>query len=144
MKTGKQIIFLIASIFLIFSCKEEKKEEHTVSNNQMKEVMAIHDEVMPKMSILGNMVGEMATKEDSTALGLQYKNARIDLQEAHKSMMDWMQGFGSRFDSDEILNGKELSDQKQIWLDEEEEKVKSLRNQINSSIEEAKKLLDKS
>ncbi len=31
-------------------------------------------------------------------------------------MMDWMQDFGSRFDSDEILNGKE------IWLDEEEEK----------------------
>ena len=87
---------------------------------------------------------EMTTKEDSTELGLQYKNARIDLQEAHKSMMDWMQGFGNRFDSDEILNGKELSDQKQLWLDEEEEKVKALRNQINSSIEKAKKLLDKS
>jgi hypothetical protein len=29
--------------------------------------------------------------------------------------MDWMQGFGSRFDSDEILNGKELTEQKQIW-----------------------------
>jgi hypothetical protein len=23
-----------------------------------------------------------------------------------KYMMDWMQGFGGRFDSDEILNGK--------------------------------------
>ena len=34
-----------------------------------------------------------------------------------KYMMDWIQGFGSRFDSDEILNGKELTEQKQIWLD---------------------------
>lgn len=139
----KTIFFLIASIFLIFSCKEEKKEEHKASNSQMKQVMAIHDEVMPKMSLLGKMVGEMTVKEDSSALGLQYKIARIDLQLAHKSMMDWMQGFGNRFDSDEILNGKELSDQKQIWLDEEEAKVKALRDQINSSLDEAKKLLDK-
>ena len=29
-----------------------------------------------------------------------------------KYMMDWMQGFGSRFDSDEILNGKELIEKK--------------------------------
>jgi len=35
-----------------------------------------------------------------------------------KYIMDWMHGFGSRFDSDEILNGKELTEQKQIWLDE--------------------------
>lgn len=143
MKTSKQIVFLIASFFLIFSCKEGKKVEHTTLNSQMKEVMTIHDEVMPKMSLLGKMVGEMTVKEDSSALGLQYKIARIDLQEAHKSMMDWMQGFGNRFDSDEILNGKKLSAQKQNWLDEEEEKVKALRDQINSSIEEAKKLLDK-
>ena len=60
-----------------------------------------------------------------------------------KYMMDWMQGFGSRFDSDEILNGKELTEQKQIWLDEEEEKVKVLREQINSSIENAQKILGK-
>ena len=60
-----------------------------------------------------------------------------------KYIMDWMHGFGSRFDSDEILNGKELTEQKQIWLDEEEEKAKALREQSNSSIENAKKILSK-
>jgi hypothetical protein len=60
-----------------------------------------------------------------------------------KYMMDWMKGFGNRFESDEILNGKELTEQKQIWLDEEEEKVKVLRKQINSSIENAQKILGK-
>ncbi len=28
--------------------------------------------------------------------------------------MDWMQSFGSQFDSDEILNEKELTEQKKI------------------------------
>jgi len=132
------VVLLISSI----SCKDEKKEASKASNEQMKEVMAIHDEVMPKMSAMGSFVSELSSKEDSTVIGLQYKAARRDLQDAHKAMMDWMQGFGSRFDSDEILNGKELSEQKQNWLDEEEEKVKALREQINSSIENAEKILE--
>ena len=135
-------ILAVAILISSISCKDEKKEAAKASNEQMKKVMAIHDEVMPKMSAMGSIVGELSSKEDSTEIGLQYKAARRDLQDAHKAMMDWMQGFGSRFDSDEILNGKELTEQKQIWLDEEEEKVKALREQINSSIENAEKILE--
>lgn len=139
----KKFLSLIAVVFLIsnISCKDEKKADENASKNQMAKVMAIHDEVMPKMSVMGKMVGELSSKEDSTELGLQYKNARKGLQDAHKAMMDWMQGFGNRFDSDEILNGKALTPQKQSWLDEEEVKIKALREQINTSIANAEKLL---
>ncbi len=139
----KKLLGILTVVILItnISCKDERKEAVKASNAQMKKVMAIHDEVMPKMSLMGSMVGELSSKEDSTTIGLQYKAARIELQDAHKAMMDWMQGFGNRFDSDEILNGKELTEQKQIWLDEEEEKVKALREQIYSSIENAEKIL---
>lgn len=138
----RKIILLATILLIVFvsSCKEEKKAENT----QMKEVMAIHDEVMPKMSELGRLVGDLSDKEnDSTDLSVPYKQARENLQNAHKSMMDWMKNFGNRFDPDEILNGKELSEQKMQWLDEEEEKVKALREEINSSIENAKGLLEK-
>ncbi|MFC4095498.1 hypothetical protein [Euzebyella saccharophila] len=135
----KLLFVLIAPILLFSSCKEEKEQ------TQMQEVMAIHDEVMPKMSKLGTLVGELNSKEnDSTEIGLQYREARKDLQAAHKSMMDWMQNFGNRFDPDEILKGKELTDQKQEWLNEEEKKVKDLKEQINSSISNAQQLLGKS
>ena len=126
----------IASI--IVSCKG--KEEST----KMNQVMAVHDEVMPKMGQLGKLVGELKAKEnDSTEIGKQYKMARIELQEANEAMMDWMQNFGDRFTPDEILNGAELSEQKKQWLNEEEVKTKALRNQINASIEKAKSLLNK-
>ena len=135
----KKLVLLAAIILSNFVSSCEQKKD----NVQMKEVMAIHDEVMPKMSNLGSLVGELNSKEnDSTDLGLRYRKARKDLQAAHKSMMDWMQNFGNRFDPDEILNGKELSEQKKQWLDEEEQKVKALRNQINSSIDNAEKLLE--
>ena len=132
-------ILMVLAVFALFfgsSCKEEKE------TSQMKEVMAIHDEVMPKMSQLGDLVGELNSKEnDSTEIGMKYMEARKELQSAHKSMMDWMQNFGNRFDPDEILNGKELSAQKQEWLDEEEKKVKDLKEEINASIANAKELL---
>ncbi|WP_149274512.1 hypothetical protein [Pareuzebyella sediminis] len=134
---NKILLFVLGILAITTtSCKEEK------DSPKMKEVLAIHDEVMPKMTELGNLVGELSSKEDSTALGMQYKEARIELQAAHKSMMDWMQNFGNRFTPDEVLNGKELTDQKKLWLDEEEEKVLTLRQQVNSSIEKAKKLLE--
>lgn len=59
---------------------------------------------------------------------------------AHQSMMDWMQDFGTKFDHDEILKGKELSDGKKALLAEEEVEVKALKERINGSIENAEKL----
>lgn len=126
-------------LFLFYSCKEKKKVEDGPS--QMEQVMAIHDEVMPKMGKLGKLVGELKSKVDTTATGKQYEVAMKDLQAANTAMMDWMMNFGDRFDSDEILEGKELTEEKKQWLDEEEAKVKALKEQINSSIEKAEALL---
>ena len=129
-------------VAMALSCKEEKKTTESQETTQMEEVMAIHDEVMPKMGVLGRLVGKLKAKVDSTEQGMVYEKAMKDLQAANNSMMQWMQGFGDRFDSDEILNGKVLTEQKQKWLDQEEEKVKALREQINSSIEKAEALLE--
>lgn len=139
----KKNILIIASLFVVIvtACKEEKKEETASTENQMKKVMATHDEVMPKMGQIGRLVGKLKSKVDTTATGTEYGKAMKDLQDANTSMMDWMQGFGDRFDSDEIMNGKELTPEKQEWLNEEEEKVNAVKEKINSSIERAEALL---
>lgn len=104
--------------------------------------MAIHDELMPKMGKIGRLVGELNKIEDSTETGKMYREAKLDLQEANKAMMDWMKGLGDRFDYEEIMKGKELTEQKRQWLKEEEEKVKVLQEKINGSIARAEKLLE--
>lgn len=138
MKTTYVIMLLMAGL-ITGGCKDEKKAED--DSSQMKEVLAIHDEIMPAMHTIGKLVGELKPKVDSTEAGQNYEAAMKDLQAAHKSMMDWMQNFGNRFDSGEILEGKPLTEEKQHWLDEEEEKVKALREQINSSIAKAEAIL---
>ena len=107
----------------------------------MEEVMAIHDEVMPKMGKIGSLVAALRKKIDADQGSAIDKKAMEDLQDAHKTMMDWMQGFGDKFDSDEILNGKTLTLAKLKSLDEEEKKVKIVKEKINTSIAKAEALL---
>jgi hypothetical protein len=138
----KNILYTLAITTLIMftSCKETKKAEEP---SKMENVMNIHDEVMPKMGTIGKLVGQLKPMADSLGAESVEAKAMKDLQEANRSMMDWMQGFGDRFDSEEIMNGKELSDEKKAWLKEEEEKVQQVKENINSSIERAEEILSK-
>lgn len=135
----KKIIYLILTIAFLSSCKSEPKES---TPTQMEEVIAIHDEVMPKMQEINKLIETLKPMADSTETGMEYGKAMKDLQNAHASMMEWMKGFGNRFSSAEILDGQELSDEKKIWLDEEEVKVKEMQSEVLSSIENANKLLE--
>ena len=138
----KNILYtlFVAALVTFTSCKETKKAEEP---SKMENVMSIHDEVMPKMGTLGKLVGQLKPMADSLGAESVEAKAMKDLQEANRSMMDWMQGFGDRFDSEEIMDGKELSDEKKAWLKEEEEKVQQVKENINSSIERAEEILSK-
>lgn len=140
MKKYILIAIALCTVFS-FSCKEEIKVKASTETSQMKEVMAIHDEVMPKMSKIGRLVAALRKKIDTDQGSLADKKAMENLQDAHKSMMDWMKGIGDRFEPDEIMNGKVLSEEKKQWLNEEEEKVKIVKEKINTSIAAAEALL---
>lgn len=136
----KNILFFIILTILNLSCKKEQNA--TKETTRMERVIAIHDEVMPKMGTIGKLISALEPKIDSSETGTQYKVAKDNLEEAYTYMMDWMKGFGDRFESDEILEGKALSEQKVAWLIEEEEKVNIMRDKINNSISLAKALLN--
>lgn len=140
MKTRLFLALFCASL-LTTSCKEEKKSGEAPS--KMEAVMAIHDEVMPQMGAIGKLVAALKPKVDSTENGQACAKAMKDLQQAHEAMMEWMQGFGEQFDSDEIINGKPLTKEKEQLLEEEAKKVKAVKEQINSSIARAEAILAK-
>lgn len=132
------LLVLILTIGLT-SCKngEQKSEGPT----QMQEVMAVHDNLMPKMSELSSLMGELDTKIDSTEAGVKYQNAKKDLESSHEAMMEWMKDFGTKFNSEEILKGKELNEEKKALLNQEQKEVQDLEHQIETSISNAKNLL---
>ena len=130
------VLLLAAAVSLMSSCGEDKKPP-----TRMQQVMAVHDSVMPEMSTISRLVGQLKPLADSTEAGQPYQKAMEDLQEAHTAMMDWMKGFGDRFDHEEIMKGKELSPEKQEWLKEEQVKVKEMADKVAGSIARAKALL---
>ena len=130
------VLFATAILSVAGSCREDKPP------TRMEQVMAIHDSVMPEMSTISRLVSRLKPLADSTEAGQAYQKAMEDLQEAHTAMMDWMKGFGDRFDHEEIMKGKELSPEKQELLREEEVKVKAMADKVNGSIARAKALLD--
>ena len=139
----KVLKFTIATMFVLLtasSCKNENKESAT-EKSQMQEVLAVHDEIMPKMGTVGNLINQIEVKIKETDSTEALVTASKDLKDSHKAMMDWMKGFGEHFDSDEILNGKELTSDKLKALDEQEAKIKALRDKMNSSIANAQNLL---
>jgi hypothetical protein len=132
---------LIAAALLVsitYACKESAKTE---KQSQMQHVLAVHDEVMPKMGTIGKLIAQLEDKIKETDNPEVLIEARTALREANKAMMDWMKGFGDSFEGDEIMKGKALTEEKQKILDLEEKKVEALRDQINNSIKNAEEVL---
>lgn len=130
-------IVVLLSLFSALSCTEKKQ-----TDTRMKEVIAVHDSVMPKMGRIGQLISLLKPLADSTDSDPRYADAIADLQQANTAMMDWMQGFGDRFDYAEIQEGKTLNAQKSEWLDEELVKVKEMARAMNESISQAESLLE--
>ena len=129
-------VLILLSLLLTLSCAEKKQ-----TDTRMQEVIAVHDSVMPKMGQIGQLISRLKPLVDSTANDTRYQDAITDLEQANTAMMDWMQGFGDRFDYAEIQEGKTLSPQKSEWLDEELVKVKEMARAMNESITQAESLL---
>lgn len=144
----KKIIIAIGIVLLGFTaCKQENKLA-TDYNETMKEALAAHDAVMPKMGTLGMLredIKKKAASDTITANQERYQEAIGKLEEAHHLMMNWMKDFSNEFPN--ALSKEVLSDdvykEKLPLLKEQAEKAEEMKNAINSSIKNAQELLKK-
>lgn len=143
MKTLKAIVLSLVLVFSV-SCDKKPSKEAQAFNSAFKEVMAVHDEVMPKMNEMGKLSSELKTKIDTTAVGKTYQKALDSLGNAHSVMMAWMEDFSNKFPyAEDRLKGKSTE---QILKDiealkSEKKKVDAVRDAVNGSIDNAKTVL---
>ncbi|MGY3795797.1 hypothetical protein [uncultured Aquimarina sp.] len=137
-------LLLIVGLIFNFSCNELSKEEQEF-DALMQKVIDVHDEVMPKMGTMSSLIKELGTKIDTTAAGKNYEKAQKDLKDSYDFMMDWMSDFSSKFPHGEDVTTEDMEKftAKMNILKEEEVEVNKLKEQINSSIATAEKLLKK-
>ncbi len=143
MKTLKTIVASLILV-LVVSCGKKTSKEALEFNSTFEEVMAVHDEVMPKMNEMGKLSAELKAKVDTTATGKVYQQALDSLGNAHKSMMKWMEDFSNKFPySDDRLKGKSTEEIINAIEELKKEKIKidEVRNALNGSITNAKSVL---
>lgn len=133
---------ILAILFLSVSCNQLSKEEQEF-DVLMQQVIDVHDEVMPKMGEMSTLIKDLEAKVDTTAQGQTYAKAQQGVKDAYDFMMTWMGDFSTKFPHEKEYNkidSEKLASQMKL-LQEEKVTVDRLKEQINSSIENAKQLL---
>lgn len=114
------IILSFALAIVLLSCNSKAEKENTSKLNE--EVMAVHDEIMPKMSEIMELKSKLTDSlkvVDSTSVQYPILKQKTDslnrlLDEADNAMMDWMNQY--KPDTLETINAEEgakyLTDQK--------------------------------
>jgi hypothetical protein len=141
----KKIVILLSLITsLAVSCKGEPSKLNTktkaINPYTMEGVMAVHDEVMPKMGQIAKLSSALKPLADASPEGPEAK-ALEDLKVAHEAMMTWMKEIGDTFTHEEIMKGAALSDEKKEALRIEADKIAEVKDLMLKSIANAEALL---
>ncbi len=136
-----QFLFLSLAA-LIFSCGEKADRAAKIE----EEVLAIHDEVMPKseelmaldkklasrLSVLDSLEQEGVSSNTTAEQRIKAAELRARLYEADSLMMEWMHGY-TQSDSVKAIGGQAAVD----YLEAEKAKILTVKEKTLKSIQEA-------
>lgn len=139
-------IFISISCVICFTLMLSSCQNQETSNEELRdEVIAIHDEVMPKMGELKSMrkeilkISESLQDEDSAANAKKIKELNLlaeRMDRAFEGMFVWMRQYKPSSD--------EMSDEEyKEYLLDQKDKVKTVNDNIKESMAEARNVLDK-
>lgn len=138
----KRLLGVFIILFATFSCGngfDPKAEE--------KKVLDIHDEVMPKIGEVMNLrkkvlalATELESKDSSDANIDSLRDMALDLDNARKGMMQWMNDWSKN--AKVHVNGQSTVDEQKAFFASEMERVTKVKDDINNSIAAAKEVLN--
>lgn len=130
----KKIFLTISIIASLTACQKNAEDKQKV---MIDEVMAIHDEVMPKMDDLMTLKGSLDSAIKVSPDSAKAKQLYAALDSADNQMMDWMQAYNP-----DQVKGKSEEEVSKYYA-EEKTKISSVKELTNKSIEDAKGFLGK-
>ena len=139
----KRTLPIYLLLLLIFASCGEKKDN--TQKELLDKVLAVHDEVMPKMGDIMKYKKELNAKIDALIeAGSEenanqidtFKKAIEDLDNSHDGMMNWMHGFDRNFDS-------EVQEEVIAYLKDQMTKIETVGKKTNTALKNAEELLIK-
>jgi hypothetical protein len=132
-------VFLIVSSVLIVSCSEKQKE---AKDELYDKVMAVHDEIMPKMGDIMKFKKQLQEKIDALSEAEEIDSVKIseleqaiaDLDNSHDEMMGWMRQFDNDFEG--MVNEDIMK-----YLNDQMGKIKKVGEVTNAALQNAQQKL---
>ena len=131
-------LFLMITLFAV-SCGEKKKE---AKDELYDKVMAVHDEIMPKMGDIMKYKKQLQEKVDALSAAEEIDSAKIseleqaiaDLDHSHEEMMGWMRQFDNDFEG--MVNEDIMK-----YLNTQMDKIKKVGEVTNAALKNAEDML---
>ena len=130
----KKILITTSLFITLISCQKNAEDKQKVMIN---EVMAVHDEVMPKMDDIMLLKSSLDSAIKVSPDSAKAKTLYSALDMADNQMMDWMENYDS-----ELVKGKSEEEISKYFADQKT-KIMEVKVLTDRSIEEAKGFLRK-
>ena len=134
---------MIGSLFMTYACnssaekKSDDNKEQTQADYLHKEVIRVHDEIMPRMKEISELqttikekidsLGDLESKPDN--LIEELKMRKLGLDACASSMMKWMKNY--REPGDDISEAEAMK-----YLEEEKKKIDEIAAEFEKQISE--------
>lgn len=102
------------------------------------EVFAIHDEVMPKMSDIVNLKGQLMEMSLDSTNEAEVKAAISQLEKAEDGMMQWMNNF---IQPEKMREDKKTHQEILQYLQDEKQAITKVRDDMHNSIDDGQRML---
>ncbi len=123
---------------LVFAACGAESEVVQKEEALLKEVFAVHDAVMPKMSEIVSLKGQLKELEAAdTTKAVEAKDAISQLEKGEEGMMDWM----NKFMQPGKLRKSKKHEEIMSYLEREKQRITQVQDDMNNSIEAAKRVL---
>lgn len=150
-----KIIYTISALswIILFSCNSERTQESDkviITKEEQRdilyqEVIAVHDQVMPKMQDIVALQEKIRiqidslNEMDSTSKSISnLREINVMLKNADDAMMNWMREFKPEMNAKEVENEEAMT-----YLKNEMNRIIEVQKVVNKSIENAHTFLDK-
>ncbi len=134
----KKVIFasFLAFAWLFNACQNSNNPDHQAEEQLHEEVMAIHDEVMPKMGEINKLSRELKeVAESSSSYDESVKSiasqAVQQLEQADEGMMSWMEAYQSPSKKRGEMDHAAIMQ----YLEAEKQKIGTVKAQMLESIQ---------
>lgn len=133
--------FTAALLLLALSCANEQKTQEEAQNAVRTELMAVHDEVMPRMGELTMLAGQVKQLLQDSSLNSSTRTEievlLSQMETAEDGMMDWM----AAYKQPEVLRSSMDHASIMAYLEKEKKTISQVAVQINEGIAKGKQMI---